>query len=63
MNPDILTASVTDGIAVITLGSAKHIYFNAEMGDGLTDALDRFASDPSVRVSSMRVSAPSGPRI
>src|SRR5262245_52344981 len=58
MDPDIITASVADGIAVITLGSAKHIYFNAEMGDGLTDALDRFAGRPSVRVVVVTGGAP-----
>jgi hypothetical protein len=32
MNADALTTTVADGIAVITLGSAKRIYFDAEMG-------------------------------
>ena len=50
MNPDVLTTSVADGIAVITLGSAKRIYFDAEMGDALTEALDGFAGDADVRV-------------
>ena len=36
MNVDVLTTRVADGIAVITLGSAKRIYFDAEMGDALT---------------------------
>ena len=31
MNADVLTTSVADGIAVITLGSAKRIYFDEEM--------------------------------
>jgi hypothetical protein len=35
MNPDVLTTRAADGIAVITLGSAKRIYFDAEMGDAL----------------------------
>lgn len=50
MNADVLTTRVADGIAVITLGSAKRIYFDAEMGDALTDVLDRYAGDASVRV-------------
>jgi enoyl-CoA hydratase len=50
MNADLLTTTEADGIAVITLGSAKHIHFNAEMGNDLTEALDRFAGDPGVRV-------------
>src|SRR5947209_3261325 len=50
MNADILTTRAADGIAVITLGSAKRIYFDAEMGDMLTEALDGFAGDPNIRV-------------
>lgn len=37
MNADVLTTRVANGIAVITLGSAKRIYFDAEMGDALTE--------------------------
>ena len=37
MNADVLTTKVTEGIAVIILGSAKRMYFDAEMGDALTD--------------------------
>ena len=50
MNTDVLTTRVADGIAVITLGSARRIYFDEEMGDALTEALDGFAGDPNVRV-------------
>ena len=50
MNIDILSIKTTDGIAVITLGSAKRIYFDAEMGDALTHALEEFAGDPNIRV-------------
>src|SRR5499427_1306623 len=50
MNADVLTTRIADGIAVITLGSAKRIYFDAEMGDALTEALDGFAGDANVRV-------------
>jgi len=36
MNSDVLTTRAADGIAVITLGSAKRIYFDEEeMGDAL----------------------------
>jgi hypothetical protein len=48
MNADVLTTRAADGIAVITLGSAKRIYFDAEMGDALTEVLDGFAADPNV---------------
>src|ERR1700732_898748 len=50
MNADVLTTKVADGIAVITLGSARRIYFDAEMGDALTEALDGFVGDANVRV-------------
>lgn len=50
MNADVLTTGVADCIAVITLGSAKQIYFNAEMGDMLTTELEKFAGDPSIPV-------------
>jgi enoyl-CoA hydratase/carnithine racemase len=49
MNPDALTTRVADGVAVITLGSAKPICFDAEMGDALTEALDGFAGDARMR--------------
>ena len=42
MNTDVLTTTVADRIAVVTLGSAKRIYFDAEMGDVLTEALEGF---------------------
>ena len=58
MNADVLTTIVADGIAVVTLGSAKRIYFNAEMGDVLTEALEGFAGDPAVRVVIITGGAP-----
>jgi enoyl-CoA hydratase/carnithine racemase len=48
MNADVLTTRVADGIAVITLGSARRIFFDQEMGDALTEALDGFAGDADV---------------
>ena len=59
MNVDVLTTRVADGIAVITLGSAKRIYFDAEMGDVLTEALEGFAGDPTFAWSS----SPAAPRV
>src|SRR6266852_5309813 len=50
MNADVLSTKVTEGIAVITLGSAKRMYFDAEMGDALTERLQEFAGDPNIRV-------------
>src|SRR5258708_20703463 len=58
MNPDGLTTRAADGIAVITLGSAKRIYFDEEMGDALTEALDGFAGDAKVRVVVVTGGAP-----
>jgi enoyl-CoA hydratase/carnithine racemase len=50
MNADVLTTRVADGIAVITVGSSRCIYFDEQMGDALTAALDKFAGDPNIRV-------------
>ena len=58
MNADVLTTRAADGIAVITLGSAKRIYFDPEMGDALTEALDGFAGDSNVRVVIVTGGAP-----
>jgi enoyl-CoA hydratase/carnithine racemase len=58
MSADVLTTTVAEGIAIITLGSAKRIYFDAEMGDVLTEALERFAGDPGVRVVIITGGAP-----
>ncbi len=35
MNADVLTTRVVDGIAVITLGNARRIYFDAEMASAM----------------------------
>jgi enoyl-CoA hydratase/carnithine racemase len=58
MNADVLTTRVAGGIAVITLGSAKRIFFDPEMGDALTEALERFAGDANVRVVVLTGGAP-----
>jgi enoyl-CoA hydratase/carnithine racemase len=58
MNADVLTTSVADGIAVITLGSARRIYFDEETGDALTEALEGFAGDAKVRVVVVTGGAP-----
>src|ERR1700746_3094486 len=58
MNADVLTTRVADGIAVITLGSARRIYFDEEMGDALTEALDGLAGDANVRVIVVTGGAP-----
>src|ERR1700719_253588 len=58
MSPDVLTTTITDGIAVITLGSAGRIYMDDEMGVALTEALDGFAGDTKVRVVVVTGGAP-----
>jgi enoyl-CoA hydratase len=58
MNADVLTTRVADGIAVITLGSARRIYFDEEMGTALTEALDGFAGDPDIRAVVVTGGAP-----
>src|SRR5215471_17824087 len=58
MKDDVLTTRVTDGVAVITLGSATRIYFDEEMGDALTEVLEGFAGDLNVRVVIVTGGAP-----
>src|SRR5258707_3114124 len=58
MNADVLTTRVADGIAVITLGSARRIYMDDEMGVALTEALDGFAGNANVRVVVVTGGAP-----
>jgi enoyl-CoA hydratase/carnithine racemase len=58
VSTDVLATRVTDRIAVITLGSPKRIYFDAEMGDALTAALDGYAGDPNIRAVVLTGGAP-----
>jgi enoyl-CoA hydratase/carnithine racemase len=58
MNADVLTTRVADGIAVITLGSARRIYMDDEMGVALTEALDGFAGNAKVRIVVVTGGAP-----
>jgi enoyl-CoA hydratase/carnithine racemase len=58
MNADVLTTRVADGIAVITLGSARRIYMDDEMGVALAEALDGFAGNANVRVVVVTGGAP-----
>jgi enoyl-CoA hydratase len=58
MNANVLSTNVADRIAVITLGSATRIYFDEEMGDALTEALDGFAGDPNIRAVVVTGGAP-----
>ena len=47
MNTDVLTTKVIEGLAVITLGSAKRMYFDAEMGDALQTACKNSRAIPT----------------
>ena len=58
MNDDVLTTRAADGTAVTTLGSAKRIYFDGEMGEALTENLEELAVDPSIRVVIVTGGAP-----
>jgi enoyl-CoA hydratase/carnithine racemase len=58
MDANALTTSVENAIAVITLGSAQRIYFDEEMGDLLTSALEELAGNPAVRVVVVTGGAP-----
>ena len=58
LNNDVLSTTTADGIALITLGSAKRIYFDAETGDALTQPLEEFAGDPNIRVVIVTGGAP-----
>src|SRR6201984_2795657 len=58
MNAEVLGTRVADGIAVVTLGSARRIYMDDEMGVALTEALDGFAGDAKGRVVVVTGGAP-----
>ena len=58
MSTDVLSTRVADRIAIITLGSPKRIYFDAEMGDALTAALDGYAGDSNIRAVVLTGGAP-----
>jgi len=48
-HPDVLSTRSEGGVAVITLGSEKRIFFDPEMSDALFDALTTLAADEKVR--------------
>jgi enoyl-CoA hydratase len=57
-NPDVLSTRVADGIAVVTLGSERRIFFDPEMSDALLEALTALASNDQVRVVVVTGGAP-----
>ena len=58
MNAGVLKTVVADGIATVTLGSANRIYFDVEMSDALTAAVEELAGDTKVRVVIVTGGAP-----
>src|SRR5215475_8415520 len=57
-NSDVLSTQIRDGIAVVTLGSPKRIYFDPEMSDALLEELTVLANDEAVRVVVVTGGAP-----
>jgi len=57
-NPDVIATRVDGGAGVITLGSAKRIFFDPEMADALFDALTAYAADDTVRAIVVTGGAP-----
>ena len=57
-NPDVLSTRSEGGVAVITLGSEKRIFFDPEMSDALFDALSALATDDKVRAIVVTGGAP-----
>ena len=58
MDADVLTARVVDGIAVITLGTARRIDIDQETSDPLFEALNTCAGDADIRVVIVTGAAP-----
>src|SRR5260221_12954765 len=58
MDADVLTTRVVDGIAVITLGTARRIYIDQETSDALFEALSKCAGDADIRVVIVTGAAP-----
>src|ERR1700693_3930770 len=58
MDADVLTTRVADGIAVITLGTARRIYIDQETSDALFEALNTCAGDADIRVVIVTGAAP-----
>ncbi len=57
-NPEVLSTRIDSGVAVVTLGSAKRIFFDPEMSDALHEALVKLAADDKVRVIVVTGGAP-----
>ena len=58
VNPEVLSLRTDGGIAVVTLGSEKRIYFDPDMSDALFETLSALAADAKVRVIVVTGGAP-----
>ncbi len=57
-NPEVLTTAKLENITVVTLGSARRIFFDQEMSDALLQTLTELANDDRVRVVIVTGGAP-----
>jgi enoyl-CoA hydratase len=57
-NPDVLSTRIDGGVAIVTLGSEKRIFFDPEMSDALFEALTALATDDKVRAIVVTGGAP-----
>ncbi|MGZ5997901.1 MAG: enoyl-CoA hydratase/isomerase family protein [Rhizomicrobium sp.] len=57
-NPDVLSTRIEGGVAVVTLGSEKRIFFDPEMSDALLEALTALSTDAKVRAIVVTGGAP-----
>jgi enoyl-CoA hydratase len=55
---DVLSMQIKDGIAIVTLGSPKRIFFDPEMSDALLEVLATLSNDKAVRVVVVTGGAP-----
>jgi enoyl-CoA hydratase/carnithine racemase len=57
-NPEVCSTRIEDGVAVITLGSEKRIFFDPEMTDALFEALSAASMNDTVRAIIVTGGAP-----
>ena len=57
-NPEVCSTRIEDGVAVITLGSEKRIFFDPEMTDALFEALSAASINDTVRAIIVTGGAP-----
>ena len=57
-DPDVLSTRINGGVAVVTLGSEKRIFFDPEMSDALLGALTILSQDDKVRAIIVTGGAP-----